>query len=429
MRLRWSPAIFLLLATSHSLAAPPGKGVEVETIKVGLNETYKVGTWTPIWVQARARGSSRLRGDDGGRRRRRVGHADGPSRKSVRIGRGGVETRLVAYTRPGSPSGELSVRFLKDGKRVAASDLETLRPNNPPTRIFADEIAVLGLGKPQGVELVPALPGFNGGRVTAGASTSANSVSVIRLQGIDGNLLPGRALGYDALDAVVVDTNDRDLMAALAVQGDALKQWVGQGGHIVVAVGANWQAARDSVLGPILPAVPAGTIPINDVRTIEVYAGATNQLPVGPQGLTIARLEEDKARSARVLCATSTSPIVVRGAYGFGRVTVVALDVDQSPFSTWPDRGLFWVKALDLHPAPSTAGQSQARFTQASVNDLSGRLREALEQFPGVKLVPFGWVAFFIFLYILLIGPGDYFFPPQGRQADGATWITFPAIV
>lgn len=429
MRPRSPAAILILLASSSALAAPAGKAVEVENIRVGFNETYKIGAWTPVWVQARA-GASPFEGtmevvveDESG--------TPTVSAQSVRIGTAD-SANLVAYTRFGSPAGELSVRFVKDGKRVASFDLDALRPNNPPARLFADEVVILALGKPQGVELVPGLPGFNGGRAVAtGPNVSPNSVDVIRPQGgLGGETLPGRALGYDAFDAVVVDTNDRELMARLAVQGDALKQWVAQGGHVVVAVGANWQSARDSVLGPMLPAVPVGTVPVSDVRTIESFAGAANQIPVDPQGLTIARLEEDKARPAKALCATATTPIVVRGAYGFGRVTVVALDVDQAPFATWPDRGLFWVKALDLRSlAATTGGPGGARFTQSTVNDLSGRLREALEQFPGVKLIPFGWVAFFIFLYILLIGPGDYLFLRKVVKRMELTWITFPTIV
>jgi hypothetical protein len=44
-------------------------------------------------------------------------------------------------------------------------------------------------------------------------------------------------------------------------------------------------------------------------------------------------------------------------------------------------------------------------------------------------LIPFGWVAFFIFLYILLIGPGDYFFLKKVLKRMELTWITFPTIV
>ena len=69
------------------------------------------------------------------------------------------------------------------------------------------------------------------------------------------------------------------------------------------------------------------------------------------------------------------------------------------------------------------------RFSRYGISDLSSQLRAALEQFPGVKLIPFGWVAFFIFLYILLIGPGDYFFLKKVLKRMELTWITFPTIV
>ena len=133
---------------------------------------------------------------------------------------------------------------------------------------------------------------------------------------------------------------------------------------------------------------------------------------------------------------TSNLPLVVRGPYGFGRVTLIALDVDQKPFADWPDRALFWVRAIDLRPpaddqtaAGALVGGGGRSFSRMGVTDLSSQLRVALEQFPGVKLIPFGWVAFFIFLYILMIGPGDYFFLKKVLKRMELTWITFPTIV
>src|ERR1700733_10510850 len=126
--------------------------------------------------------------------------------------------------------------------------------------------------------------------------------------------------------------------------------------------------------------------------------------------------------------------MVVSGSHGFGRRPLIPSDVDQKPFSDWPDRSLFWVKALDLRRPPADAAGSGAAmggrgFGRYGVSDLSSQLRAALEQFPGVKLIPFGWVAFFIFLYILLIGPGDYFFLKKVLKRMELTWITFPTIV
>jgi hypothetical protein len=249
--------------------------------------------------------------------------------------------------------------------------------------------------------------------------------------------LPGRWYGYDAARAIVLDTNDKETMAALdALRGRPLVDWVERGGHLVVAVGANWQIVKDSVLAPILPGLPNGQVRVPSLEALDNFAGSNKQItPPGSAPVMVTKLEEVKERGGAVLSsATSNLPLVVRGTYGFGRVTLITLDVDQKPFSDWPDRSLFWVRALDLKRARADqTAQGPAigagRFYPYGVSDLSTQLRAALEQFPGVKLIPFGWVAFFIFLYILLIGPGDYFFLKKVLKRMELTWITFPTIV
>ena len=235
----------------------------------------------------------------------------------------------------------------------------------------------------------------------------------------------------------MLDTNDREAMSALdALRGRSLVDWVERGGHLVVAVGANWQLVRDSVLAPILPGLPNGQVRVASLEALDAFAGSpTKQItPPGSAPVMVTKLEEVKERGGAVLSVTANLPLVVRGAYGFGRVTLITLDVDQKPFSDWPDRSLFWVRALDLKRprADQTAAGSRhgrPRFNPYGISDLSSQLRAALEQFPGVKLIPFGWVAFFIFLYILLIGPGDYFFLKKVLKRMELTWITFPTIV
>jgi hypothetical protein len=252
-------------------------------------------------------------------------------------------------------------------------------------------------------------------------------------------MLPGRWYGYDAAEAIVVDTNDKELMAELGLRGQALVDWVARGGHLVVAVGGNWASARDSTLGPLLPAVPVGQERLTaiDLKTLDTFAGASKSIAtVSPPSVMVTKLEQVEARGGKVLSSSGDVPLVVRGAYGFGRVTLLALDVDQKPFADWPERALFWVRALDLRrrsvdPSESGApvGGGGRRMFQSGVSDLATQLRMALEQFPGVKLIPFGWVAFFIFLYILLIGPGDYLFLKKVVKRMELTWVTFPLIV
>jgi hypothetical protein len=79
--------------------------------------------------------------------------------------------------------------------------------------------------------------------------------------------------------------------------------------------------------------------------------------------------------------------------------------------------------------AGGTSSGAARSFYNSGVTDLASQLRVALEQFPRVKLIPFGWVAFLIFLYILAIGPGDYLFLKRVVKRMELTWLTFPAIV
>ena len=431
--IRWAIVAACVLAPALAQAFPPSKGVEVENIRVGINEHYKIGAWTPVWVQVRGGvepfdGIMEVISED---------ESGTPNAYSVIAKVGAGETaKFTAYTRPGSPRSNFSVRFIdKDGRGRGGSSVETLRPNNLPQATYADEIAILALGKTAGIDLITKVPGLNGGTQLNNTNGSATAVDVVQLSDLDVSFLPGRSMGFDGFDAIVIDTNDANVVdTVLSSRGETIREWVGQGGHLVIAVGQNWQKVKDSPLGSILPATPTGRTTITDVRTIESYANAKDPL-VAETGaaraaLTITKLEGAEKAGSKVLCTTTSSPIVVRGAYGFGRVTVVALDVDSKPFASWTDRGLFWVKAVDLHPASTaTSNLNRSRFNQHMVSDLSGVVRQSLEQFEGVRLIPFGWVAFFIFLYIVLIGPGDYFFLRKVIKRMELTWITFPAIV
>jgi hypothetical protein len=56
-------------------------------------------------------------------------------------------------------------------------------------------------------------------------------------------------------------------------------------------------------------------------------------------------------------------------------------------------------------------------------------VRTHMDTFQGVPVISFGWVAFLIVLYILLIGPVEYLFLKRVVGRLELTWITFPIIV
>ena len=356
----WAGLALLALAATVQ-AAPPR--IEVENLRIGFgtSNSFKVGTWTPVWVQLRA-GDERFSGfmdvlvadDDGTPTSFRL-PVDVDARSSQ---------QYTAYVRPGSRDPDLTIRLLDSrGRRVASASQESVMPQ-PPTVLMPQEMLILTMGQPKGVEMLPELPGFQRGGQSApnaGGRKVGGEIVLARLDSQVGRL-PGRWYGFDAARAIVLDTGDREVMASLdGMRGQALVEWVKRGGHLVIAIGANWQAVKDSVLAPILPGVPNGRVKVASLEALDTFANSTKPItPPGTAEVLVTKLDEV---DGTVLSVMSSLPLVVRGAHGFGRVTLIAMDVDQKLFSDWPDRGLFWGRAIDLHhparigmpPAPSSS--------------------------------------------------------------------------
>src|SRR5580658_3504982 len=114
----WAGMALMVLAATVQ-AAPPR--IEVENLRIGFgtSNSFKVGTWTPVWVQLRA-GDDRFSGfmevvvadDDGTPTSFRM-PVDVDARSSQ---------QLTAYVRPGSRDPELTIRLLDSrGRRVLSA--------------------------------------------------------------------------------------------------------------------------------------------------------------------------------------------------------------------------------------------------------------------------------------------------------------------
>ncbi len=126
-------------------------------------------------------------------------------------------------------------------------------------------------------------------------------------------------------------------------------------------------------------------------------------------------------------------PAVMRHGVGLGRVTFVAFDLDQSPFREWTDRPRLVARLLgpllgEQDPTGPQWASENTSVESQGVPDLLGQLRVALDQFDRVRLVPFSLTAGLIAVYLLLIGPLDYWWLKRKRRMEW-TWLTFPLIV
>ncbi len=421
--LRWLPVIAALLP--HVADAQDVTGT-IAGVSVGFRDIYKVGYWTPVWVTLKAEAGQALEGHltfttrDG----------DGAEVRYLRSGErlrvpAGQEVTVVRRVKFGRVRGGLAVDWHTDDGEVTRRQLSA---GELPQAKLTDSELLLTIGPSIGEE------GWLAGRTT--------TTVPLRCQVREASELPADWLAYEAVDTIIIATADNPVLEAMtAAQFRALRQWVQMGGRLVLSVGARGQELCDpdstSVLHHLAGLVPGeftGVNVLTRAAALESYGGSSHVLEISadePLFLTTLRGVSGGVELSDAGVA-GMRPLVVRAPHGLGEVVFVSLDLDRPPLSTWEGRSHMVGRLLRDGSAsadrPATSRQG-GRMAHVGFTDMAGQLRSALDQFTGVSLVPFYWVAGLVFLYTLLVGPGDYFFLRRVVKRMHYTWLTFPLLV
>ncbi|WP_020469277.1 hypothetical protein [Zavarzinella formosa] len=266
-------------------------------------------------------------------------------------------------------------------------------------------------------------------------------------------LMPDHWIGYSAVDLMILNTgSNRAFWEELAApqhekRRKAVAEWVRRGGRLIVGLGTNVDAfVNIREFKDLLPVnVPAaGKVNVSKLL-MEWLVNVRQENNVrlfynnGPGEFASAIIEPRTDRAAKPLLqdfveengprGAQRRPLAVQGVCGTGRVTVFAFDLDRSPFVDFNQRSAFWENTLAQcgYQIPEF-GQELQSYSR-NYDEFPNALQGNLDFFEGVPVVSFGWVALFILLYILLIGPIDYFFLKKVVKRLEWTWVTFPIIV
>jgi hypothetical protein len=262
----------------------------------------------------------------------------------------------------------------------------------------------------------------------------------------DVNLLPRHWIAYDAVDVLVLTTSSEPFLSALcddpqhAERKQALVEWVRRGGRLIIGVGKSqdiiaklFDDPKNQDLAALLPARPRGAVAEGELPLLGQWIDpqATEAAPA----LAATRLEP-KAGSRVLLrqpSPTGELPLLVLGPAGLGRTLMVGFDLDSTSLARWPKQSRFWNRLLgEIAAKPPSSPQMQNRFggfNDTQITDLTAPLRQELDRFGEVPVISFGWVALFILLYIIVVGPLDYLFLKHVVKRLELTWITFPTVV
>lgn len=265
--------------------------------------------------------------------------------------------------------------------------------------------------------------------------------------------LPDRWFGYEGVDLVLLTTGSKaadpgSFMHEFTKPENhrrrmALVDWVRRGGQLVVSVGRNTDVV--AAIEDLRDLLPVRLIKPVARKELTISWPDSQVLASGKEGtFDVATWRIQENRNAQVLLADDKGQaLIVQAPFGMGRVTVVAFDLDRTPFSSWPGQNEFWLQLLNHAWAreaalakPTAEGEIyrgraySPDYEEGNQTELLARVQASLEDYgKEVPVISFGWVALFIFLYILVVGPLDYFFLKKVVKRLEWTWITFPAVV
>ncbi len=414
-------ALFALLGVAGPVvvAAAGEDSPQIASIKIGLGGKFKVGYWTPVRVTI-----------DGGR----SGFAG--QFELTAPDSDDLTTRFVAGTAASIevPPGEQWTlwQYVKLG-RINGSIRGILRDQDGKA---VDE---------QVIDHAAPSPATWHWVVTLGTDVRVEEAAVLFARMRDEKLVssvmsepsefPDQWYGYEGVNVLLVAAGtDTPLEAISDQQYDALLHWLRLGGRLVLAAGRRAPELFDPS-HRLHGLRPGEFVELDDywkASGLENFARAADHVRTDqPTPLAVFSQLRGRVACHEGAGGTDDRALIICFPVGFGEVTYVALDLDLPPLSTWPSRARLLAKLLQTRSDEEDSAigdESLGQVTHVGFDDISGQLRAAMDQFPGVTLVHFSWVAGLLVLYVIVLGPLD-FFGLRKIQRFHWTWITFPLTV
>ena len=403
------------------LRAAQRSAPEIVSAKIGFNGAYKLGCWTPLSVELES-GPSAWSGE----LQVTVPDTDGvPTRitKPVELD-GESQTTIHLVVRVGQSSSPIEVALVgAEGEGLVKRSffLGSRRVQGTPGGYPATNRLVLELGAGLGLQ-----------EVLQADETSDQQLAVRIAEVEELQDLPSEWYGYESLDTVLLSTSKLELFQASTATENrlaALEQWVRRGGELVLFCGANAEQLLND--GGTLAIFSPGKFEkmerLTQPQPLAIFSGSEQFGEIRRINLPVPSLLEVRGQIlSSAGRSNQTVPLVVRTQRGLGEIVFVGLDFDQPPLRDWEGRASFLRRVLQWK---STDTDRQVR-EQRDATDLTNHLRSSLDkQFVGVQVIPFGLLALLAGVYILLIGPGDFFFVRRVLGRPTLTWLTFPLVV
>ena len=241
--------------------------------------------------------------------------------------------------------------------------------------------------------------------------------------------VPMHEMALQGVRVIYLSMADVPLVKSISeIQWKAIKSWVLDGGKLVISLGPkSVQAIDQQVFSELIPGNIDGTFEINNSIQFERFARSKppQLLKRGDAPILATSLMQPQGD---VELAIGNRPLVVRKPYGFGQIVCSTVDFDLEPLTNWNGHKKFLMRLTfgQLNLNRTTASVSNSRnVVTYGYRDILGQLIFPLEKFSRVSFINFTLVAILIALFLLCIGPGDFFLLRHTIGKMEWTWLTF----
>ncbi len=220
--------------------------------------------------------------------------------------------------------------------------------------------------------------------------------------------LPREGILLETLNTIVI--NDMATSNWKPEQVNAIKDWVIQGGTLVLSGGAGYSKTSQA-FQEIAPVTAGGTTELTSTTALTSYSGTALE---NADSITVSTGQLNEAQS---LLEENGTELAASRKVGLGTVIYVAFDPSLAPLATWAGSASLWSKLLQGSLSPLTQGM-------VNVSDnMFWEYSNLIDQFPSVKAPEFLLLLVMFVIYMIIVAPVLYIILAKSDRREWAWWL------
>ena len=386
----------LLVAAIALSAAPIGAQAATPRLTIsahlGFHDTVKLGDWMPLAIDVTNNGSA-LDGTVEVQASSSLGMGAPPGgtavyQTPVSLASGATKHLRTEVTE--DQQGSITVRVIENGHVVGSQNVVPANTTAVLIGVLSDQPSALG-----------GLASINPGGFSTG---------VVHLAAPD---IPESGILLRPFDLLAIDDFATDTLTA--GQRAAIGDYVVNGGTLLLGTGGSWHKTLGGLPSPLLPMQVTGSGIL-----------ATSQALGGLSGIEVA---SGSLAGGTPWLSEGNQPLLLEKAVGGGWVEMATFDWNQDSLAGWSGTSTLLRQAFIRASSGLYSAQVAAMggSTGNSLAQKGGNYSQVLSNLPSLNLPAWWLIGSLVLLYVLLVGPINYFVL-RAINRRALAWITVPTI-